>query len=1243
MDTRNLLLVARTPSRKAAKVPGMEPEPRTEPEHKALAKSLGSSAIAPTTPASAPVAKASKSAKDTKDLNKPPKEPKEKGPQKLKDSPGPKPSKAAADGQAIPFKPPVLPSERPSTTGLPSDFAHLPALFATLPGFADLIAGLQRGRSGTIDGAYGSSAALTIAALAQATKGSLLVAMAHVRDMEGLAADLESFTGATPALFPITGSLPGDTRLDREHRERLALISKLKEGHREGENSRIILAPISALMQPVPSPDELASQSIPLIPASTVDPEELAKWLVSAGYTSADIVEKTGEFARRGGIMDIFSPDRLKPLRLEFFGDELESVREFHPETQRSELTLPKASLMPLCEPGTADKERAQAPAPTGNLIEHLPPGSWAVLWEPVELDEQAKAFAQRMEDVVGLFSVEGVMLQLTSVPSVVVSAFPAPSFESMCRLPVESVERFSGSVERIRDELDQACGHSHVMIAVHGEAESRRLNEVLAAGQLAKGHLLHLIQGKVQRGFRIPGIFKDFRGKEGGDGALVVLGGQELFHKDVSPVKSVSTRKLESRAIDSFLDLDEGDFVVHVSHGIAKYLGMRLLDKSGASGKVPIPVDGSRAGGAPGAPGVGQAEEHLVLEFRDGVKLYVPATRIDLVQKYVGGSKAEPELSKFGGTHWQKRKEKVQEAVLDLAADMIALQAKREGTTGSQYPPDSDWQRSFEAGFGHQETPDQLNAIGEIKGDMQRARPMDRLVCGDVGYGKTELALRAAFKAVDNGRQVAILVPTTVLAEQHYRNFSRRFADFPFTVGSLNRFRTPAEVRDTLKGMEQGSVDVVIGTHRLLSQDIRFKDLGLLIIDEEQRFGVEHKERLKQLRETVDVLTLTATPIPRTLHLSLLGIRDISNLETPPPDRLAVETRIIRFDETLIKNALVRELNREGQAFFVHPRVVDIEPLAERIRRLVPQARIAVAHGQMHESDLESAMVKFIRREADLLISTTIIESGLDIPSANTIFVNEADHYGLADLHQLRGRVGRSRTRAYAYFLLDGRKQANPQAVRRLKAIEEFAELGAGFKIALRDLEIRGAGNILGTQQSGHIASVGYELYCQLLENAVRGLKNQPARADIDVTIDLPWPAYLPRDYVPVTKQRLEVYRRLARIRRFERIEDFRTELTDRFGPLPEPVTWLLKVAETRLMAARWNIPSIHLDRPESPDAPIEMILTYRDVRKAHLLAGRSNGRLKVVDGTRAYCRLKKGETDPEKLFQILRFLLKP
>jgi transcription-repair coupling factor (superfamily II helicase) len=730
------------------------------------------------------------------------------------------------------------------------------------------------------------------------------------------------------------------------------------------------------------------------------------------------------------------------------------------------------------------------------------------------------------------------------------------------------------------------------------------------------------LVLGRLRAGFRMV------------DRGIVVLSDHELFHREDTR-QILPRRRLESRAIDSFLDLTEGDLVVHVSHGIARYRGMHILDKNG------------------------QTEEHLILEFRDGVRVFVPASKIDLVQKYVGGSRTEPELSKFGGTSWERKKEKVEEAVLDLASDMVELQALRAAQPGITYPADTEWQAEFEAAFPYEETPDQLTTLGEIKHDMERPRPMDRLVCGDVGYGKTELAIRAAFKAADNGKQVAVLVPTTVLAEQHFRTFSQRLAEFPFVVESISRFRSAGEQKRILERLARGGIDIIIGTHRLVSADVRFKDLGLVIIDEEQRFGVEHKERLKRLRQTVDVLTLTATPIPRTLHQSLLGIREISNLETPPRDRLAIETRIVRFDPQLIRHAILRELNRDGQVYFVHNRVHNIHDVADRLQKIVPEGRLDIAHGQMAEHELEHAMLRFVRRESDILVATTIIESGLDIPNVNTIFINQADNYGLADLHQLRGRVGRYKHRAYAYLLLDSEGGVTPTAARRLKAIEEFTELGAGFKIALRDLEIRGAGNILGTQQSGHIAAVGYELYCQLLENAVRRLKNQPLRTHLEVTLDLPWPAVLPRDYVPGQRLKIEVYRRLARIRRIERLEDFRQELRDRFGPPPEAVEWLLRLAELRLLAARWQVATIHLegkgqrlgDKEENgavsvnsltaAAGPIDLVLGYRNARKIKRVAALSGGRLRVVDDSTAYFRLEPGEAEPLALYARLKDLL--
>jgi transcription-repair coupling factor (superfamily II helicase) len=781
--------------------------------------------------------------------------------------------------------------------------------------------------------------------------------------------------------------------------------------------------------------------------------------------------------------------------------------------------------------------------------------------------------------------------------------------------------------VTKVRDELDAAAANDFLLIACHNEAEKQRLGEVLGSGQLAQNDRLRLVVGRVHAGFRlIPSPLSP----TGRGGALVVLGDHELFRRDPM-LAPLPRRQLESRAIDSFLELQQDDLVVHLSHGIARYRGMHVLEKNG------------------------QPEEHLILEFGGGTRVYVPASKIDLVQKYVGGGKSDPELSKFGGVAWQRRKDRVQAAVMDLASDMIQLQALREAQPGVAFPPDSDWQREFEASFPYPETPDQLTTMGEIKRDMERSRPMDRLICGDVGYGKTELAIRAAFKTIDNGRQVAVLVPTTVLAEQHYRTFTQRLAEYPFVVESISRFRSHGEQKRIVERVARGGVDIIIGTHRLVSADVRFKELGLVIIDEEQRFGVEHKERLKKLRETVDVLTLTATPIPRTLHLSLLGIRDISNLETPPEGRLSIETRIVRFEQALVRHAILRELNREGQIYFVHNRVHNIREIAGHIQQIVPEARIVIGHGQMAEGELESAMLRFVERKADILVATTIIESGLDIANANTIFINQADNYGLADLHQLRGRVGRYKHRAYAYLLLDGERQITPTAAKRLKAIEEFTELGAGFKIAMRDLEIRGAGNILGTQQSGHIAAVGYELYCQLLENAVRSLKSMPVKTHLDVTVDLPWPAVLPRDYVPGQKLKIEVYRRLARVRREDRLTEFRAELRDRFGPIPPPVEWLVRLAELRLLANRWQIATIHLEArhlemppsqheplPLKPTGPVDVVLGYRDRRKVERLANRSEGRLRIADAATAYFRLDPEEYQPLVLYQALKHLLR-
>ncbi len=669
--------------------------------------------------------------------------------------------------------------------------------------------------------------------------------------------------------------------------------------------------------------------------------------------------------------------------------------------------------------------------------------------------------------------------------------------------------------------------------------------------------------------------------------------------------------RVIASRPVDSFLDLKVGDYVVHVAHGIAKFTGMQQINKDG------------------------QSEEYLTLRFADNASLHVPAARINLIQKYIGGFHGHPQLSRLGTGAWEKQKAKVSEAVMDMAAELIDIQAARNAEAGVAYPPDTEWQLEFEAEFPYEPTPDQLTSAEDIKQDMTKARPMDRLLCGDVGYGKTELAMRAAFKAVEFGKQVAILVPTTVLAEQHYRSFKERMADYPFMIDSISRFKSPKQQKEIVKRAEKGEVDILIGTHRLLSKDVKFGDLGLVVIDEEQRFGVGHKERLKQMRRTVDVLTMSATPIPRTLHMSMLGLRDISSLTTAPQDRRSIVTEVIPYDPNRVKLAIIRELNRDGQVYFVHNRVHNIAEMADRIQQLAPDARILIGHGQMGDGKLEEVMLKFIRHEADILVCTTIIESGLDIPNVNTILINNADRFGLSELHQLRGRVGRWKHRAYCYLLLPADRPVTPVAAKRLKAIEEYSHLGAGFKIAMRDLEIRGAGNILGPEQSGHIAAVGYEMYCQLLEEAVRQLKHQPKPTQPEAHVDIGISAYLPKTHIPADRQRMDVYRRLTRCTSVEMLEALQKDITDAFGEPPRQAIILFALTEVKLLAVMYGIESMIRKLPDC-------ILTVRDAAKVQFALTGAPGSLRVIDEKTVYLRMPSTYMEPETLLMVLRNLMR-
>lgn len=1125
-----------------------------------------------------------------------------------------------------------------------AELVDLVGVMRQADGFREVREALVRGESAAIDGAWGSSCALVAAALAADPKargerrskskvespdekieerGStgepvLLVVLPRISEVDDFAVDLAGFLGRDPEILPAWESLPRDHHAtDPVLAGRMRVLRGLNAGPTQpapgGRPPRCaIVTSFPALLQPVPSQAELAARTRVIRVGEAVDPDKLIAWLVERGFERVTAIELPGEFSMHGGILDVFPQTDSLPLRIEFFGDEVESIRRFEAESQRKVEDLLEVGLTALGDTPKSDEgDDADPPVEQdvagfygdAHVADWLPAGSWIVFVELAEMLDEGRHYLGRLDNPRGFFGTEAAFKRCIEFPSVTVAAISGDSAETVCHLRTESVERFDVPAPQVMGELAKVVGRDeHVLIACHNAGERQRLTELLGETDLAKTGRVALCEGNILRGFRLV------------SDRLIVISDHELFgRRDIRRgAPKVRKASVESRAIDSFLELSEGDLVVHLTKGIARYRGMQMLGEAD------------------------RQEEHLVLEFRDAVKLYVPASLIHLVQKYVGGSKSSPTLSKIGTSSWEHRKQAVAEAVADLASDMVTLQAARAAKPGIASPPDSHWQQEFEASFPYTETDDQVTAIEALKADMQQPRPMDRLICGDVGYGKTEVAMRGAFKAIDAGRQVAVLVPTTVLAEQHFRTFTERMAEYPFTIEVLSRFRTKGEQKKVLEGLAAGSVDLVIGTHRLISPDVHFSDLGLLVIDEEQRFGVEAKEMLKRIRLEVDVLTLSATPIPRTLHLSLLGIRDISNLQTPPHDRLAIETRIARFDAELIRQAIVRELNRGGQVYFVHNRVYDIETFADRIQTIVPEARIGIVHGQMSEHELEDSMVAFVAGKLDVLVATTIIESGLDIPNANTIFIHQADKYGLADLHQLRGRVGRYKHRAYCYLLLEEGQSLTGTAARRLKAIEEFSELGAGFKIAMRDLEIRGAGNILGTEQSGHIVSVGYELYCQLLENAVRRLKNEPIRETRHVAVNLPLAAYLPGSYAPPGRHKIEVYRKFSRVESFAQLAELETELRDRFGPIPEPVANMLEIKRLQLLAQSAQIDDIHLEKNF-------VVFGYRNRDKIERLAERSRKRLRVVDARSAYLLYQNEDGTNADPVAAIKALLQP
>ena len=1087
--------------------------------------------------------------------------------------------------------------------GQPDQAARLARLADTLEqhsGFADVIAALREGHGGSIGGTWGACCALTVAAVMRATsngkgkgsRGTLAVILPHAAEAEAFIDDFLLFDSLPPLLLPASEDFgEGEPSADDPvEAARLAAVKRLALP--DAAPPALVVTSIQAILTPLVDPRAIEAGTRRLAVGGMVNPEELAEWLMARGWRAADAIDTPGSFARRGGIIDLFAADWDRPVRMELYGEEIESLRTFDTVSQRSVTTLESIDLTALAAEATGTRHT--------HLADLLPPGSTVVFVEPGECAEEANRFWQRLGDVASLFRPEDVFARLHRFPSVALAAIPPSSLDASASLAVESVERFTGALDRVREELETVGRDQEVWVVCPSEAEEKRLGELLADSAPARTGRLHFARGRLSGGFRVV------------PEKLVLVSSAELFNRE--EVSSRPARQRLSRAIDTFLDLHDGDYVVHLAHGIGRYCGLKLLEKHG------------------------RTEEFLEIEFAEGTRIFVPASAIELVQKYVGGTKLTPKLAKIGGAAWAKQKAAVERAVADMAADMLRLQATRAARPGIAFPADTPWQRQFEEAFPYDETPDQLTAMEAIREDMQKPRPMDRLLCGDVGFGKTELAMRAAFKAAEAGMQVAVLVPTTVLCEQHRRTFTARFSEFPFVIRALSRMTSTAEERDTLEGLARKSVDIVIGTHGLAQPNIHFANLGLVIVDEEQRFGVDVKERLKAMRASVDVLTMTATPIPRTLHMSMLGIRDISNLTTPPTNRIPVETKPARWDKTLIRAAIERELARDGQVFFVHNRIQDILKVATRIQSIVPEASIGIAHGQLSETELEEVMVTFVQGRIDILLATTIIESGLDIPRANTIFIDEADRYGLADLHQLRGRVGRSHHRAWCYLLVDEAARLTASAAKRLRAIQEFSSMGAGFSLSMRDLEIRGAGNLLGTQQSGHIAAVGYELYCRLLEQSVRGLKKMPPAEPPPVNIDLPGEAWLPRDYCADFRAKIDVYRRLSRATAERQVDELATELADRFGPLPDEARRLLDFAKLRCRAIDLGIDSITRH-------PGMIMIGHHDraaIDRLRQAAAKKSRVVRIVDQKTAVVPLHADTlSDPDKLVASVRSLL--
>lgn len=1078
--------------------------------------------------------------------------------------------------------------------------------------------GLNEGlKEQLVSGMSTSSRLLLSAALYKQTKRTQLIVTHNLYQAQKVYEDMVSILGENEVwLYPVNELIASEIGVASPElkAQRIEVLNHLVQNE-----PAIVVAPLAGLRRFLPAKELWAQQQIELRVGEEVDLEHMARILAYMGYERKSMVEAPGDFSIRGGILDLYPLTEELPIRLEFFDTEIDSIRTFTVEDQRSQEKVSAISFGPATEFIFADEELRQGtmkleqeltktvkklkdeklkellvetvtheleklkngqiieqmfkylslfyPQPA-SLIDYLPDTGIVILDEISRIQETADQLEKEEAEWYIALLEEGAIVQDLAFShdftkllqqrdrsflylTLFLRHIPHTHPQNIVNVTCKTMQDFHGQMNLFKAEIDRwKKSHSTVVILGANEERMKKLEKILNDYEIDVDVLpdsmqliperIQIARGDLHAGFELPMQ------------RLAVITEKELFNKKAK--KPQRRQKLSNaERIKSYSELKVGDHVVHVNHGIGKFFGIETLEINGVH------------------------KDYLHIKYQGNDKLYVPVEQIDQVQKYIGSEGKEPKIYKLGGTDWKRVKTKVEKSVQNIADDLIKLYAEREASKGYAFSPDALEQHEFESSFPYQETEDQLRSITEIKKDMERSRPMDRLLCGDVGYGKTEVAIRAAFKAIMDEKQVAILVPTTILAQQHYETIRERFQDYPINIGVLNRFRTRKQQNETMKGLKDGTIDVVVGTHRILSKDIIFKDLGLLIIDEEQRFGVTHKEKIKQMKANIDVLTLTATPIPRTLHMSMLGVRDLSVIETPPENRFPVQTYVVEYNPALIREAIERELARDGQVYFLYNRVEDIERKAEEISMLIPDARVTFAHGRMNEGELESVMLAFLDGQYDVLVSTTIIETGVDIPNVNTLIVQDADRMGLSQLYQLRGRVGRSNRVAYAYFTYKKDKVLAEVAEKRLQAIKEFTELGSGFKIAMRDLSIRGAGNLLGAEQHGFIDSVGFDLYSQMLKEAIEQRRGDTGEQPyFDVEIDLEVDAYLPDTYISDSKQKIMMYKQFKGISSIEDIEGLQEEMIDRFGDYPQQVGYLMQIALIKVLAAQERIESI-------------------------------------------------------------------